>query len=154
MIFDEIYETENLEEAWKRVRAAKSPAGIDRISVPDFEKNISANLHMLQKQIREEQYKPKMFKGCAVLSHLVQKARDTNYLTHYERVVLLYTLTFAGQEGTDFLHKVIGYCINYNQHTTRRFVERRKDSPISCAKIGEYFPELIKEKGCLCKFNL
>ncbi len=96
----------------------------------------------------------KMFKGCAVLSHLVQKAGDTNYLTHYERIVLLYTLSFAGQEGTDFLHKVIGYCINYNRHTTQRFVERRKDSPISCAKIGEYFPELVKEKGCACKFAL
>jgi len=49
---------------------------------------------------------------------------------------------------------VIGYCINYSRGHTQSRIERRKESPISCAKIREYFPELAETLPCHCKFKL
>ncbi|RJQ63776.1 MAG: hypothetical protein C4530_03040 [Desulfobacteraceae bacterium] len=96
----------------------------------------------------------RMVKGCKILGHMISKAKDTNYLNHYERTLLLYTLTFAGDEGCDFLHRVIGYCINYDRALTQRQIEKRKESPISCARIKENFPELAETLGCDCRFDL
>ncbi len=94
-----------------------------------------------------------MVNRCKILKHLILKARDTNYLTHYERVSLLYTLTFAGKDGNQLLHKVMGYCMNYDRHHTQRYIDTRKESPISCARIMENFFE-IAESFCDCKFKL
>ena len=96
----------------------------------------------------------KMVDQCKVIKHLIAKAKDTNYLNNYERICLLYTLSFAGKEGCKLLHKVISYCINYDYHYTQRQIERRKESPISCAKIMENFSELAETLPCDCKFNL
>ncbi|MFH1930155.1 MAG: CRISPR-associated primase-polymerase type A1 [Pseudomonadota bacterium] len=96
----------------------------------------------------------KMVDQCKVIKHLMTKAKDTNYLNHYERICLLYTLSFAGKEGCKLLHRVISYCINYDYHYTQRQIERRKESPISCAKIMENFPELAETLPCDCEFNL
>ena len=96
----------------------------------------------------------KMVTDCNIIAHLISKVRDTNYLNHYERVCLLYTLTFAGKDGCKFLHKVIGYCINYNREYTQSRIDRRKECPISCARVAEYFPELAETLSCKCKFKL
>ena len=96
----------------------------------------------------------KMIDQCKVIKHLIAKAKDTNYLNNYERICLLYTLSFAGKEGCKLLHRVISYCINYDYHYTQRQIERRKESPISCVKIMENFPELAETLPCDCKFNL
>ena len=95
-----------------------------------------------------------MIDQCKVIKYLIAKAKDTNYLNNYERICLLYTLSFAGKEGCKLLHKVISYCINYDYHYTQRQIERRKESPISCVKIMENFPELAETLPCDCKFNL
>jgi len=96
----------------------------------------------------------KMIENCKVIKHLISKARDTNYLNHYERVCLLYTLTFAGEEGCRLLHKVISHCINYDFNFTQHQIERRKENPMSCMKIMENFPELAETLPCNCKFDL
>jgi len=96
----------------------------------------------------------KLVDSCKIVGHLVSKARDTSYLNHYERTCLLYTLGFAGEEGCKLLHKVISYCINYDYQYTQKQIERRKESPMSCAKIMENFPELAEALGCGCKFKL
>lgn len=96
----------------------------------------------------------KMINSCKVINHLIAKARDTNYLNHYERMCLLYTLSFAGEDGCAVLHKAISHCINYDYQYTQRQIERRKESPMSCAKIMENFPELAETLPCACKFKL
>lgn len=96
----------------------------------------------------------KMVKSCKVLNHLITKARETNYLNHYERSCLLYTLSFAGEEGCRLLHRAISFCINYDYQYTQKQIERRKESPISCARIMENFPELSETLHCDCKFKL
>ena len=48
----------------------------------------------------------------------------------------------------------MAYCINYDFNYTQRQVERRKESPVSCAKLMENFFELAETLPCDCKFQL
>ena len=41
MIFEKIYSLENLEAAWKHVRAKRARPGIDRVRQKDFEKKLA-----------------------------------------------------------------------------------------------------------------
>ncbi|RJQ63775.1 MAG: hypothetical protein C4530_03035 [Desulfobacteraceae bacterium] len=58
MIFEKVYDTENLRAAWDKVRANNAAPGIDRVTCKDFEKSLLHNLQVLQRQIRDESYKP------------------------------------------------------------------------------------------------
>ena len=73
-----------------------------------------------------------MLSGCKVINYLVDKAKKTHYLNNSERVTLLYTLGILGQEGKDFLHKVISNCINYDYDYTEKQIKKMKSFPISC----------------------
>ncbi len=95
-----------------------------------------------------------MISGCRILNFLISKAKDTNYLTNFERIVLLYTLTFEKEHGADYLHEVISHCLNYNYAYTQERINKRKEYPISCQKIIEYFPELAESLKCDCSFDL
>lgn len=56
--------------------------------------------------------------GCDIVQGLVGKAKATHYLTHPERLTLLYTLGHLGSEGQKYLHQVISYTINYDYAIT------------------------------------
>ena len=58
MIFEKIYDMDNLQAAWDRVRINKAAPGIDRVRCEDFEKNLAFNLQKIQKQIQDGQYDP------------------------------------------------------------------------------------------------
>lgn len=65
-----------------------------------------------QKKAVESPLVQSVLSGCNVIKYLVNKAKETHYLNNSERVTLLYTFGHLGQEGKEFLHKVISNCIN------------------------------------------
>jgi hypothetical protein len=95
-----------------------------------------------------------LLSGCKVINYLVNKARDTHYLNNSERITLLYTLGHLGQEGKDFLHKVISNCINYDYDYTEKQIRKMKSSPISCPKIREKHEDFALDLGCNCNFRI
>ncbi|MBE0525002.1 MAG: group II intron reverse transcriptase/maturase [Methanosarcinales archaeon] len=95
-----------------------------------------------------------LLSGCNVINYLVNKARDTHYLNNSERITLLYTLGHLGQEGKDFLHKVISNCINYDYDYTEKQIRKMKSSPISCPKIKEKHEDFALDLGCNCNFRI
>lgn len=95
-----------------------------------------------------------LLSGCKVINYLVNKARDTHYLNNSERITLLYTLGHLGQEGKDFLHKVISNCINYDYDYTEKQIRKMKSSPISCPKIREKHEDFALDIGCNCNFKI
>jgi len=95
-----------------------------------------------------------LLSGCQVVSYLVRKAERAHYLDNAERVTLLYTLGHLGQEGRDFLHKVIGNCINYDYEMTEKQIRKMKPYPISCARIREKHEDFVLDLDCNCKFKL
>lgn len=74
---------------------------------------------------------------CNLMRYLCQKAVKTNYLTHFERLSVLYVFGHLGDEGKDFVHKVMSFTLNYQYNVTDKFIKRIPEKPISCIKLRE-----------------
>lgn len=96
----------------------------------------------------------KVIQGCPVLRFLVNRAKETKDLNHYERLVLLYTLGHLGDKGKRYIHYVMSHCLNYNFHITQRWCNRLQYSPISCPKIRDWLSNITPAIGCYCEFKL
>lgn len=57
-LIDKVYDLRNLYEAWQAVRRNRGAAGVDKVSVVRFEKELERNLRRLHQQLREGTYKP------------------------------------------------------------------------------------------------
>jgi len=96
----------------------------------------------------------KVISGCNLLRYLVGKAKETNWLEHHERLLLLRTLGHLGEEGKMAIHKVMSLTLNYNREVTERFLRKLEKYPISCAKIRANYAELTASLGCDCSFRV
>lgn len=91
--------------------------------------------------------------SCKLLRYLCQKARTTHYLPHFERLTILYVFGHLGDEGKEFVHKVMSFTLNYSYQTTQKFILRCPEKPISCLKLREQYKQLSAEIGCSCNFK-
>ena len=91
--------------------------------------------------------------GCSLMRYLCKKAKSTGYLTHFERLSVLYVFGHVGNEGHEFIHQVMGYTLNYNENVTEKFIRKCPEKPISCPKLREQYARLSAELGCGCNFK-
>ena len=91
--------------------------------------------------------------SCNLLRYLCQKARKTHYLTHFERLTVLYVFGHLGEEGQNFIHKVMSFTLNYSYHVTQKFILKCPEKPISCLKLREQYKQISAEIGCSCAFK-
>ena len=61
-LINQVWDEKNLENAWKRVRANKGSAGIDRVTIPVFQQNLPQNLAEIQRLLKEKRYVPEPVK--------------------------------------------------------------------------------------------
>ena len=61
-LIDKVWAMNNLIQAWKHVRANKGAAGIDKMSISMFEKDVEKHLQTIQRELREKRYQPKPVK--------------------------------------------------------------------------------------------
>lgn len=90
---------------------------------------------------------------CNLMRYLARKAYDTGYLTHFERLSMLYVFGHVGDEGKQFLHQVMGYTLNYKYNVTEKFIRRCPEKPVSCLKLREQYKSVTAEIGCSCAFR-
>lgn len=90
---------------------------------------------------------------CNLMCYLCQKARKTGYLSHFERLSVLYVFGHMGEEGKDFIHQVMSYTLNYQYQVTERFISKMPQKPISCIKLREQYRHITAEIGCTCNFK-
>ncbi len=57
-LIHKVWDQKNLEAAWKSVKANKGSAGIDNITIEQFEQNLPQNLAEIQRLLREKRYVP------------------------------------------------------------------------------------------------
>jgi len=57
-LYDKVYARENLEQAWKKVKANRGKPGWDRESIDQFAENWSANLGEIHRLLKEKRYTP------------------------------------------------------------------------------------------------
>ncbi len=91
--------------------------------------------------------------GCNLCKYLINKAANTGYLTHMERQSILYVFGHLGEDGKEFVHKVMEFTLNYQYHVTQRFIDKIPEKPISCIKLREQYKQITAEYGCNCTFK-
>jgi len=91
---------------------------------------------------------------CGLMRYLIQKAEDTQYLPHQDRLSLLHVLVHLGDEGKEYLHRVMACCLNYNFGITQRQIDRSSGKPISCNRLREKYQALSAALKCNCRFKL
>lgn len=94
-----------------------------------------------------------VLKGCTLMQYLVNKAMRTGYLNHFERLSVLNVFGHVGEDGKEFVHKVMSYTLNYKYHVTQRFVQKIPEKPISCIKLRDQYKQVTAEYGCSCMFK-
>jgi group II intron reverse transcriptase/maturase len=61
-LIDKVYSRKNLDLAWERVKQNRGSAGIDDVTIAEFEANQEFYLNLLQRKLREGTYRPKPVK--------------------------------------------------------------------------------------------
>jgi len=87
---------------------------------------------------------------CSLIGCMVNKLKEYGYLTHYERNAILYVFGRLGNDGREYIHRLMALCINYQYEVTEGFISRMKDKPVSCQKLGLRFPQYAS--SCACEF--
>ena len=57
-LIDKVWDEQNLRAAFRRVKANKGAAGVDHVSIEDFEKKLDENVATASRQLREGTYQP------------------------------------------------------------------------------------------------
>lgn len=57
-LIDKILSSENVESAYKRVKANKGAAGVDKMTTADLKGHLRENMNSIKEQIRTRKYKP------------------------------------------------------------------------------------------------
>ncbi len=94
-----------------------------------------------------------ILRKCSLMRYLCRKAYDTGYLTHCERLSILYVFGHVGTEGERFVHQVMSYTLNYKYNVTERFIRKCPEKPVSCGKLREQYKRITAEIGCSCAFR-
>ena len=143
-------------------------SGVVRYSLPNIKKVIGANISDViekgnfGKELIEINYEklPQLsdsikdvLNGCNLMKYLVHKSMATGYLSHFERLSILYVFGHLGEEGKEFVHTVMSFTINYNHNTTDHFIERMPANPISCIKLRDEYKQVSAAYGCSCRFK-
>jgi retron-type reverse transcriptase len=57
-LIDKVWNWKNLNEAWKKVKKNRGAAGIDKVTIDEFERNLEQNLNEIQRLLRQDKYEP------------------------------------------------------------------------------------------------
>lgn len=90
---------------------------------------------------------------CNLMRYLCRKAATTGYLSHFERLSVLYVFGHMGDEGKEFVHAVMGFTLNYQYNITQKFILKLPAKPVSCVKLREQYKLITAEYGCNCDFK-
>lgn len=90
---------------------------------------------------------------CSLMRYLCQKAATTGYLSHFERMSVLYVFGHMGDEGKEFVHTVMAFTLNYQYAVTQKFISKLLGKPVSCIKLREQYKLITAEHGCSCDFT-
>ncbi|WP_031556074.1 TOTE conflict system archaeo-eukaryotic primase domain-containing protein [Oribacterium sp. FC2011] len=90
---------------------------------------------------------------CNLMRYLCQKSYKTGYLSHFERLSVLYVFGHLGEKGKDFVHKVMSFTLNYSYNVTERFIRKCPEKPVSCTKLQDQYKKVTAEIGCNCIFK-
>jgi RNA-directed DNA polymerase len=86
-LVDKVYLPSNLESAFARVKENKGAAGVDHVTIDEFERHLAANLEKLQEEIREGIYRPQGIRRVWIPKPGSREKRPLGIPTVRDRVV-------------------------------------------------------------------
>ncbi len=134
-------------------------------SLSEVKKVIAANTESQEDQVKTEVDRDlspfgdlpssvkEVLNNCSLMRYLCLKSVKASYLTHFERLTVLYVFGHLGADGQDFVHKVMSFTLNYKHHVTEGFIRKMPEKPISCVKLRDQYKQLTAEFGCSCVFK-
>lgn len=149
-------------------RAVKWRNIFDEIHINEnkFDHKPASGIKNVRKNIEESQFDDdikrllpltnnveQIISACAIMRRLALKALDTRFLNHFERLALLYVFGHLGDEGKQFLHRIMAYTMDYNKKTTEYFISKVPDLPVGCAKLKEEL-SFLGSSDCHCRFKV
>lgn len=148
-IIDKVYNTVNLQEAWKNVKANKGSAGIDGETVDWFEINLGQNLYEIQRLLRENRYEP-----TPALRHYIPKdngkKRPLGIPTIRDRIVQQAVRQMIEPLfDRDFYPHSYGFRKGHSQHQALETIKRAKRAGYEYVvdlDIQSYFDTIPHEK--------
>lgn len=120
------------------------------IKEPSAEKTVDKNLDAFSEASGSVL---EILQKCSLMCYLCQKASKTGYLTHYERLSVLYVFGHLGEDGQQFVHQVMSMTLNYKYNTTEKFIQRIPEKPVSCVRLRNQYKQITAEYGCSCTFK-
>ena len=122
-LFEQVLLPDNLNAAWKRVRANKGAPGIDGLAIKDFTRHFKAIGHALIEEIRQEQYLPYPIKR-VYIDKEGGGLRGLGIPTVFDRVIQQAILqVIAPLFEIDFSESSFGFRVGRSQHQAVKQVQ-------------------------------
>ena len=86
-LIDKVYALRTLRQAFARVQANRGAAGVDHVTVEEFERDLEANLEKLSQELAEERYRPQAVRRVWIPKPGSQEKRPLGIPTVRDRVV-------------------------------------------------------------------
>jgi RNA-directed DNA polymerase len=86
-LIDKVYALPNLRKAFERVKANEGAAGVDHVTVQEFEQHLEANLEKLARDLRERSYRPQAIRRQWIAKLGSKEKRPLGIPTVRDRVV-------------------------------------------------------------------
>ena len=86
-LIDKVYRRSNLEAAFRKTKSNRGGAGVDRVTVEQFEERLEVNLNRLEKGLKEETYKPQPLRRKEISKPGMKEKRTLMIPTIRDRIV-------------------------------------------------------------------
>lgn len=137
--------------------ATFSLSAVKKILAANTKQKVQASDKMVEVDLEEFGSVPEnimeILEKCNLMRYLCHKSLKTSYLTHFERLSILYVFGHMGETGQEFVHQIMSYTLNYQYNITDKFIKRIPAKPVSCIKLREQYKMITAEYGCNCNFH-
>ena len=124
-VLEMVYEPGRLIEAWRRVKQNAGAAGIDKMSVQDFEQRETELLRVIYSKLKAGTYRFKPARRVLIPKEDSSKMRKLGIPVVMDRIVALSTnLVFEEIFTSDFTESNFGFRLGKSQHQAIRHVQK------------------------------
>lgn len=121
---------------------------------PEAESNVKTEIEDRMPLVQVPGHIAAIVKKCHIIRYFVDKAVNEEELGYPEKQTLLHIFHCLGEEGDNYIHKVLSYCTDYNYDITQNYIKKcRVEVPLGCKKLCERFPDICDKKLCTCNFS-
>jgi len=145
-VLERVYDRGRLYTAWQQVKKNAGAAGIDRMTVQEFESREAELLELIYQKLKSGTYRFKPARRVSIPKEGASKMRNLGIPVVMDRVVSRsITLVFEEIFGPDFTESNFGFRRGKSQHQAIRHVQDRvREGYIWCASVDleSFFDEI------------